>query len=147
MHRRCDRNRKRSQRRAIYCPIHGCYLDSVSQKYRLFADRPGQLQQRGISRQNAMMLVAKNTTVSLVGEWLEEFWCQACQTSKWYHVKKNQNQKSGSQIAIYEVSVASPHMWYQAIGVIDPQGNASVSEFTRRHARRVGYHSRKDFQL
>ncbi|NEO42597.1 MAG: hypothetical protein F6J90_42290 [Moorea sp. SIOASIH] len=43
---RRERNRKRSKRRAIFCPIHRCYLDSVSQKYRLFADRAGQLMQR-----------------------------------------------------------------------------------------------------
>lgn len=65
MQRRCDRNRKRSKRRAIYCPIHGCYLDSVSQKYPLFADRPGQLQQRGIGRQTALFLVANKTAVPL----------------------------------------------------------------------------------
>jgi hypothetical protein len=44
--RRCDRNRNRSKRRAIYCPVHNCYMDSMSQKYSLFAERPGQLQER-----------------------------------------------------------------------------------------------------
>jgi hypothetical protein len=64
---RCDRNRKRSQRRAIHCPIHNCYIDSVSQKYGLFAEQPGQLQARGIPRREAMLLVAAKTTVSLQG--------------------------------------------------------------------------------
>ncbi len=77
MHRRCDRNRKRSKRRAINCPIHGCYLNSVSQKYQLYADRAGQLQQRGIPRRNALMLVAHQTAVPLDGEWVEAFWCSA----------------------------------------------------------------------
>ncbi|RDH48654.1 hypothetical protein [Fischerella thermalis] len=137
MQRRCDRNRKRSKRRAIYCPIHGCYLDSVSQKYPLFADRPGQLQQRGIGRQTALLLVANKTAVPLEGEWLEAFWCDQCQQTKWYHLKKRER--------IYEVFVASPELWQQAIGVIYPEGNPSVGEFTRRHARMVGCKSSKDF--
>ncbi|KAF3891118.1 MULTISPECIES: hypothetical protein [Nostocales] len=136
MHKRCDRNRKRSKRRAIYCPIQECYLDSMSQKHPLFADRASQLQQRGASRQKALILVAKKTAVSLEGEWLEAFWCDLCQKTKWYHVKK--------QDCIYEVSIASPALWRQAVNVIHIEGNPSVSEFTRRHARNLKYNS-KDF--
>ncbi len=139
MQRRCDRNRKRSKRRAIYCPVHGCYLESVSQKYSLFADRAGQLQQRGISRQKALMLVANQAAVSLAGEWLEAFWCPQCQESKWYHVKKRDAQT-------YDVSVAPMELWKQAIGVVDPEGNPSVGEFTRRHARMMTYKI-ADFQF
>ncbi|TFI54045.1 hypothetical protein BLD44_013735 [Mastigocladus laminosus UU774] len=137
MQRRCDRNRKRSKRRAIYCPIHGCYMDSVSQKYPLFADRPGQLQQRGIGRQTALFLVAKKTAVPLEGEWLEAFWCDQCQEKKWYHLKKRDR--------VYEVSIAAPELWQQAMGVIYPEGNPSVGEFTRRHSKMVGCKSGKDF--
>ncbi|MGB3637280.1 MAG: hypothetical protein WBA39_06815, partial [Rivularia sp. (in: cyanobacteria)] len=75
MLKRCDRNRKRSKRRAIYCPVHGCYLHSVSQKYRLFASHPGQLQQKGIGRLHAKILIASQTAVLLEDEWLEAFWC------------------------------------------------------------------------
>ncbi|NMG06329.1 hypothetical protein [Brasilonema sp. UFV-L1] len=134
MHKRCDRNRKRSKRRAIYCPTHQCYLNSMSQKYPLFADRAEQLHQRGISRQKALMLMAKKTAISLDCEWLEAFWCEQCNESKWYHVKK--------QACIYHVSVASPELWRQAVGVIHLEGNPSVGEFTRRHARKVGYNGK-----
>lgn len=140
MQRRCDRNRKRSKRRAIYCPIHGCYLDSVSQKYQIFADRPSQLQQRGMSRRNASMLVANKTAVPIEGEWLEAFWCEYCQQKNWYYVRK-------SNEGTYELSLAPQELWQQATGVIDPQGNPSVSEFTRRHARLVSFHGVKDFQF
>ncbi len=140
MQRRCDRNRKRSKRRAIYCPIHGCYIDSVSQKYQLFADQPGQLQQRGMSRRNALMLVATKTTVSIEGEWLEAFWCEECQQKTWYHVCKSEGRT-------YELSLAPQELWQQVTGVIDPQGNPSVGEFTRRHSRLVGYQGMKDFQF
>lgn len=143
MQRRCDRNRKRSQRRAIYCPIHGCYLHSVSQKYTLFADRAGQLQQRGVGRLEAQILVASKTAIALTGEWLEAFWCDHCQATKWYHIRKLD---TAGATSCYTVSVAPPELWQQAMGVIPAEGNPSVSEFTRRHARMVNHHNIKDFR-
>jgi hypothetical protein len=139
LQRRCDRNRKRSKRRAIYCPIHRCYLDSVSQKYQMFADKPGQLQQRGINRRSALMLLANQTTVSIGGEWLEAFWCDQCQQTKWYYVRKSNGH--------HEVSIAPSELWQQVTGVIDPRGNPCVGEFTRRQAKHVGYHGIKDFKF
>ncbi len=139
MQRRCDRNRKRSKRRAIYCPIHGCYMDSVSQKYGLFAQQAGQLQQRGIGRKEAMILVAAKTTVSLEGEWLEAFWCAECQEKQWYHVHKRESK--------YNLSLAPAELWQQATGVIDPHRNPSVGEFTYRQSRTMGGHTVKDFWI
>lgn len=130
MQKRCDRNRKRSKRRAIYCPIHGCYLDSVSQKYKLFADKPGQLQERGLSRRVASLLIAQNTAVPIEGEWLESFWCEQCQEKDWYYVRRNDN-------GVYHVSLAPQELWQRVTGVIDPYGNPSVSEFTQTNAKHV----------
>ncbi len=138
--RRCDRNRKRSKRRAINCPIHGCYLDSVSQKYKLFASEAGQLRQKGIGRQNALILIASQTAVLLEDEWLEAFWCDECQRTEWYHVKtinKSSSQNTGS--SSYSISVAPPQLWKQATGVDETRGNPSVSEFTRRNSKMLGY--------
>ncbi|NER78107.1 MAG: hypothetical protein F6K42_00730 [Leptolyngbya sp. SIO1D8] len=139
MQRRCDRNRKRSKRRAIYCPAHGCYLDSVSRKYSLFADREGQLQQRGVSRKKALLLISNYNTVRLEGEWLESFWCDQCQETTWYHVCKTGDR-------IYTVKPAPKELWQQVYGVIQPAGNPSVGEFTRRQARMVGFNGVKDFR-
>lgn len=136
---RQKRNRKRSKRRAIFCPAHGCYLDSVSQKHLIYADQPQQLQARGIGRKTALLLVQQRTTVALEGEWLEAFWCQFCQETRWYHVKK--------QAGTYLLSVPAAELWQQAAGVIHPDGNPSVGEFTRRHACRVGYPTVKDFNF
>ena len=61
------RNRKRSKRRSIYCPRHGCYIDSVSQKHRLYADKAEHLRDRGMSRKAAVRVMASYTTVPL--EW------------------------------------------------------------------------------
>lgn len=63
MQKRCERNRKRSKRRAIFCPTHKCYLDSVSQKYPL-------------------------SVINSDESWLEEFWCEQCQKSQWYRTQK-----------------------------------------------------------
>jgi hypothetical protein len=139
MTRRSDRNRKRSKRRAIYCPIHGCHLDSVSPKRRLFADRPAHLQARGMSHKRALMVVASHTAVPLEGEWLEAFWCNDCQETTWYHVCK-----MGS---VYSLSVAPRDLWQQVQGVIHPQGNPSVGEFTRRSARMGGTLGMKQFNF
>nr|WP_242035028.1 hypothetical protein [Dolichospermum sp. FACHB-1091] len=114
-------------------------MDSVSQKYGLFAEQPGQLQKRGIARREAMILVAAKTTVSLNGEWLEAFWCKECQETKWYHVHKNGT--------TYNLAIASEELWRQATGVIDPHRNPSVGEFTYRQSRTLGGKSVKDFSV
>lgn len=151
MNRRCDRNRKRSKRRAIYCPAHGCYMDSTSRKYRLFADRPEQLRDRGMKRLSALMLIQSCTAVSISGEWLEEFWCPECQAKTWYHVRidngSNHRSSQGSRRASYHLLPAPEQLWQQVSGVIQPGGNPSVSEYSRRSARSARYVGLKGFQL
>jgi len=143
---RCARNRKRSKRRAIYCPTHACYLDSVSQKYRLYADRASQLQARGVGRLQSLLLVANQSTVPLDGEWLEAFWCPICEDTTWYHVTK-EGDKCSAQASQrrYSIAPAPRSLWQQVTGVIQVNGNPSVSEFTFRHSHnRAGYRL-KDF--
>ncbi len=120
--------------------MHGCHLDSASQKYPLFADQAGQLQQRGMNRRDALMLVASKTAVPLQGEWLESFWCPECQKTEWYHVRKV-NERD------YAIASAPAELWQQVAGVIHPQGNPSVGEFTRRQSRMLGHQRIKDFQF
>jgi hypothetical protein len=108
----------------------------MSPKRKLYADRSEQLQQRGISRQKAFMLIAQKTTVGLDNEWLEAFWCDCCYKTKWYHVRQNHNE-------LYHLSIATRELWQQVQGVIHPYGNPSVGEFTRRSACMSGYYSIK----
>ena len=132
---RRSRNRKRSKRRGIYCLEHGCYLDSASPKRSIYADRPEHLQKQGLSRKKASMLIAQKTTVTLSEEWLEAFWCGQCYETKWYHVQRD---VEGN----YSLSVATRELWHRAQGVIDPYGNPSVGEFSRRHAcMSAAYHA------
>jgi hypothetical protein len=132
------KKKSRSKRRSIYCPIHNCYLDSVSQKYRLFAAEPGQLQLRGMGSAKARMVINAHTTVSLQGEWLEALWCDSCQTTTWYHIHKTGDR-------LYEISQAPDELWQSVSGVIHPNGNPSVGEFTRRVAKMTGYQGLKAF--
>jgi hypothetical protein len=112
-------------------------MDSMSQKYSLFAERAGQLQERGIRRKEALMLVAAKTAVPLEGEWLEAFWCEDCQATKWYHIRKSES--------VYQLSLASAELWQQATGVINPHRNPSVGEFTFRQSQVIGGNTIKDF--
>jgi hypothetical protein len=93
-----------------------------------------------MSRKAALLLTANQGTVALEGEWLEEFWCRDCQKTRWYHVRKTGDRT-------YQVSVAPPELWRQVQGVLDPSGNPSVSEYTRRHSRMLGGNTFKDFKF
>jgi hypothetical protein len=132
------RNRNRSKRRAIYCPSHDCYLDSVSQKYALHTTKPEHLQQRGMGRRLSLTVIAGLGTVPLTGEWLEAFWCSECQQTQWCHVHR----LAANQ---YTLNLAPAELWLQASGVILPTGNPTVGEFTRRQARQTSFVGAKDF--
>lgn len=137
MQRRCERNRKRSKRRAIYCPAHGCYLDSVSQKYLIYSNQSIHLQQHGIGKQAARRILESQSEVILRHHWLEAFWCEECQDVKWYYIQKTDQN--------YQVSIPPDELWQRAVRVTDPRGNPSVGEFTRRQAR-MPNHQIKQFR-
>jgi hypothetical protein len=115
-------------------------MDSVSRKYMLFADQATQLQERGMGRRRSLLLVATQSSVSLPGEWLEAFWCDHCQQTRWFHVRKLGDRD-------YHVSLAPVELWQQVAGVIHPHGNPSVSQFTRQQSRMVGVHGVKEFRF
>ncbi|WP_008312897.1 hypothetical protein [Leptolyngbya sp. PCC 6406] len=140
LQRRCDRNRKRSKRRAIFCPEHGCLVHSVSQKYPLYAEFAEQLQDRGMGRRASLLVVATHGAVLLEGEWLEAFWCDDCNETRWYHVRRVGDRA-------YEAELAPVYLWEQATKVIHPRGNPSVSDFTRRQARMTNFNGVKDFRF
>ncbi|MFM7470393.1 MAG: hypothetical protein ACKO5P_02615 [Nodosilinea sp.] len=144
--RRSDRNRNRSKRRSIYCPSHGCPLDSVSGKHQLYADRAEQLQERGMGRRTALTVIQTHTAVPIPGEWLEAFWCPECQEVVWYHVQLCNPDAPGHQRKQYLLRPAPQPLWQQATGVIDPAGNPSVGEFTRTLARMTSYQGVKGFR-
>jgi hypothetical protein len=127
------RSRKRSKRRELLCPHHPEQrLFSVSAKYHLYVTEVGQLMLRGISkRKSDELLAAFNRVLPLTGEWIECFWCDHCQASRWWHVKRH-------DAFDYTLSPVPRELWEQATGVIRAEGNPTVSDFSRRQARATG---------
>jgi hypothetical protein len=96
------------------------------------------LRAKGVNRLAAQTLIKFHTTVSLSGEWIEAFWCDRCQATKWYYVRKTGDRE-------YDVSPAPPELWQRVAGVVHPNGNPSVGEFTRKQAKVVKYQGVKAF--
>jgi hypothetical protein len=131
---RIKRNRNRSKRRQIFCPTHGCYVDSVSPKHSIFGHQVEHLQNAGFDRGIAELLMEQYTTISIPGEWLEKFWCAECGCAQWYRVKRY-HRPDGNGAAIYFTELADVSLWQRVAGVHDPMGNPSVGEFTRKQAK------------
>ncbi|WP_396135877.1 hypothetical protein, partial [Chamaesiphon sp. VAR_69_metabat_338] len=85
-------------------------------------------------------LVSARMAVPIAGEWIEAFWCEECQDTKWYHVCKGEDRT-------FQVTIAPRDLWQYASGAIDPDGNPSVGQFTRRNSRMLGCNQTKDFQF
>jgi hypothetical protein len=137
---RSQRKRSRSKPRSLVCPLHSTRLESASQKHYLYLDQAGQLQVRGMGKHTAMMVLAVHGQVPLRNEWLECFWCADCQQRRWYHVIRDENRS-------YDLRLAPERLWQQVSGVIDPQGNPTVSQFTREVARATGVHGLKTYRF
>jgi hypothetical protein len=136
------RSRRRPRRRELFCPSHPeAKLISVSGKHHLYLTDVGQLVIRGLSKRKAdEILAAFNHVVPLSNEWLECFWCDDCQDSKWWHVKRNDRLS-------HTLHPAPRELWEQATGVIRPEGNPTISQYTRRHARASGVSGRRQFRF
>jgi hypothetical protein len=129
--RRCDRNRQRSKRkggRCIRCQEDNCIMQSASRKYPLFANDAVHLRERGVSQRKANLIIQQHQSVPLQDEWLESFWCPACDQKDWFHIKKIKG--------VFEAGPVTPEMWKCAAGAI-PLGNPSVSEFSQRESKRL----------
>jgi hypothetical protein len=114
-------------------------MDSVSQKHAIFTRDVDCLRKKGIGKRGAQLLLAYQNTVVLNGEWIEAFWCEECQKTSWYHVQKEER--------TYRVELAPEHLWQQVIGVLHPNGNPSVSEFTKRQSRMFGYQAINEYRF
>lgn len=65
----------------------------------------------------------------LTNEWLEELFCPQCVTNRWCHVIKHNR-------VTHSVLWAPRELWEQVAHVDPTVANPSVSQFTRREARR-----------
>ncbi|MGB3292872.1 MAG: hypothetical protein WBB01_07800 [Phormidesmis sp.] len=85
---RAARNRKRSKRRAILCPVHTCHLESRSPKYKLSVEQIRQLTAQATIDTGTEADNQKQLREVLQAEWIETFWCAECQQQGWYHIRE-----------------------------------------------------------
>jgi len=90
------------------------------------------LQLRGISRRAALTLAAASTASPLQRKWLEAFWYEQCQETRWYHIYKVSDRA-------YAVRPAPNLLWQQASDVIHPDGNVAASEYMQGESRRRAF--------
>jgi hypothetical protein len=129
---RPQRSRRRPARRELRCPVHPDQpLLGTGRKYFLHLLTPEELQQRGLSSKRARLVIQAYPVLVLSNEWLEQLWCPECGESRWCHVTRHDRTS-------HTVRWAPRDLWQQVAHVDPVVANPSVSEFTRREARRQG---------
>lgn len=124
-------SRQRSKRRQLFCPAHPDQrIGGTGKKYYLHVLSAEELKQRGMPDKKARLLIQAYPVLVLGNEWLEELFCPKCGTSQWCHVSR---QASGE----WSVRWAKRELWQQVAHVDPLQANPTVSEFSRRQARRL----------
>lgn len=124
------RRSRRPQRRDLRCPVHPeSSLVGTGRKYFLHVLTPEELKQRGLSEGRAKLVIQAYPVLVLSNEWLEQLWCPDCGQSHWCHVV-------GHDRIRHTVRWAPRELWCQVANVDPVDANPSVSEFSRRVARR-----------
>ena len=124
------RRKRRPKRRQLFCPAHPEQrIEGNGQKYFLHLLSPEQLQQRGMAAKKAQLIINAYPVLVLSNEWIEELYCPKCGSSHWCHVIKNDS-------ITHTVRWAPRELWEQVAHVDPTAANPTVSEYTRRNARR-----------
>ena len=125
-----SRRRQRPKRRELFCPAHpDKRIEGNGRKYFLHLLSVEQLKQRGMSEKRAKLVLNAYPVLVLSNEWLEELFCPSCGTSRWCHVTKVDKSE-------HTVRWAPRDLWEQVAHVDPSVANPTVSEYTRREARR-----------
>ena len=132
-----ERRNRRPKKRELFCPAHPEQrIQGNGKKYYLHLLQPEQLVQRGISAKKAQLIINAYPVLVLSNEWLEELFCPECGTNRWCHVIKHDRIE-------HTVRWAPRELWEQVAHVDPSVANPTVSEYTRREARRH-QHKRAD---
>jgi hypothetical protein len=123
---------RRPKRRQLFCPAHPEQrIEGNGKKYFLHLLSPEELKARGMSDKRAKLVINAYPVLVLSNEWLEELFCPQCGCSRWCHIIQQERHS-------YEVRWAPQELWQQVAHVDPLEANPTVSEFTRRSARRPG---------
>ena len=126
-----QRHRRRPKARELFCPAHPEQrISGNGRKYFLHLLRPEELRARGMSDKKAKLVIQAHPVLVLSNEWLEELFCAQCGTTHWCHVVRHDR-------VAHSVRWAPREFWQQVAHVDPLVANPSVSEFTRRSARRA----------
>ncbi len=124
-----SRNR-RAKGRQLVCPVHqDQILRGNGKKYFLHLLSAEALQQRGMAAKTARLVINAYPVFVLSNEWLEELFCEQCGSNHWCHITKHSPDQ-------YSVRWAPQHLWEQVAHVDPSVANPTVSEYTRKQARR-----------
>ena len=125
------RQRGRSKGRELFCPAHpDTRIAGNGRKYFLHLLQPDELRARGLSDKRARLVIQAHPVLVLSNEWLEELFCPECGCSHWCHVVRHDRVR-------HDVRWAPRDLWQQVAHVDPLVPNPSVSQFTRRSARRA----------
>ena len=131
-----SRRRQRPKRRELFCPAHPeKQIEGNGRKYFLHLLTVEQLKQRGMSDKRAKLVLNAYPVLVLSNEWLEELFCPSCGTSRWCHVTKHDRVQ-------HTVRWAPRDLWQQVAHVDPLRANPSISDFSRREARRANSNRR-----
>jgi len=135
-----SRRNRRPQRRQLLFPAHPEQrIEGNGKKYYVHLLTPEQLQQRGMCHRKAQLVIEAYPVLVLSDEWLEQLFCPQCGSSRLCNITKHNRVE-------HTVRWARRELWQQVAHVDPLQPNPTVSEFTRRSARRASL-KRADGQL
>ena len=125
------RRNRRPGRRKLFCPAHPeQQIDGNGKKYFLHLLRPEELKARGMPYKTAQLVIQAHLVLVLSNEWLEELFCPQCGSSRWCHITRIDR-------VVHQLRWAPRELWQQVAHVDPTSPNPSVSEYTRRSARRT----------
>ncbi len=125
------KRRVRSKGRELFCPAHPEQrISGNGRKYFLHLVTSEQLRQRGMGDKRARLVIQAYPVLVLSNEWLEELFCPKCGSTHWCHVVRHDR-------VTHTLRWAPRELWQQVAHVDPMVPNPSVSEFSRRSARRT----------
>jgi len=125
------KRRERSKGRELFCPAHPEQrISGNGRKYFLHLVTSEQLRLRGMGDKRARLVIQAYPVLVLSNEWLEELFCPQCGTTHWCHVVRHDR-------VTHTLRWAPRELWQQVAHVDPMVPNPSVSEFSRRSARRT----------